>query len=116
MALYERLLGRDDLGRDVKAKIPVHQFIAILAEHARGRLSGAQANALIDRISGEPLSAAERTEAQALLATFTGTGTQKLGRAKEVDDVLCLAEALPGPYSGTEPYDTPAQVKLRLGV
>ena len=104
MALYDRLLG---LAGD---KIPAHQFQATLAEFARGRLTGAQAQAIISAASGSPLDAGEVTEAQALLATFTGSTAVKLQRAKEVDDVLLLAEAgLPG-------YDTVALVKTRLGL
>ena len=104
MSLYDRLLG---IAGD---KIPAHQFQATLAEFARGRLTGAQAQAVISAASGSPLSPSEVTEAQALLATFTGSAAVKLARAKEVDDVLMLAEdGLPG-------YDTVALVKTRLGV
>lgn len=106
MALYDRLMG---LGNNV-AKIPLHQFISTLAEFGRGKLTGAQAQAIIEAISGSPLDAGEAAEAQALLATITGTATAKLARAKEIDDVLLLAETLaPG-------YDTTAAVKTRLGV
>lgn len=116
MALYARLLGRDDSGTAVANKIPVHQFVAILAEFARGQRTGTEANALIDRVSGAPLTAPEKTEATTLVGTITGTAAAKLARAKEIDDVLMIAEQLPAPYTGTEPYDLPAQVKTRLGV
>lgn len=105
MGLYERLMGVDPL-----PKIPIHQFQAIMAEFARNRLTGAQANTVIDAISGEPLTAGERTEATALTNTISGSATAKLARAKEIDDVLLLAESrAPG-------YDTPALVRTRLGV
>ena len=105
MGLYERLMGLD-----VAPKIQVHQFQATVGEFARGRLTLAQAQAVIDTLSGAPLSASEITEAQTLLGTVTGSATAKLARAKEIDDVLLLAEELaPG-------YGTPALVKTRLGV
>lgn len=104
MGLYDRIMG---LGGD---KIPVHQFQSTLAEFARGRLTGERAQAVINASSGSPLSASEITEAQTLLATVTGTASAKLARAKEIDDVLILAESqLPG-------YETAAAVKTRLGV
>lgn len=104
MGLYERLMGVEE------NKIPVHQFQATLAEFGRGRLTGAQAQAVIAAISGAPLTPAEVTEAQALIATVTGSNTAKLARAAEIDHVLMLAERkAPG-------YSTPAEVKARLGV
>lgn len=106
MGLYERLLGTEG------AKIPVHGFQAALAEFGRGKINGTQAQAIIESLSGEPLTPAEVTEAQTLLSTVTNAGgaTAKLARVKEIEDVLVLAEPLsPG-------YDTPAQVKTRLGV
>jgi hypothetical protein len=103
VSIYDRVLGVE------KPRIPVHQFQAILAEFARGRLTGAQAQAAVEQISGEPLDQAEVAEAQTLLATFTGSATAKLARAKEVDDVLLLASML-------VQYDTSASLKARLGV
>lgn len=105
MGLYERLMGED-----VLPKIPIHQFQATVGEFARGRLTAAQANAIIGQISGVPLTAGELTEAQTLLNTVTGAATAKLARAKEIDDVLMLAELLVAGYS------TPAEVRARLGV
>lgn len=110
MPLYERLLGRTDAGDGVNGKIPVHAFSAIMGEVARGRLTNAQAQAQIDGVSGAPLSPAEGQEALTLLGTITGTATAKLARAKEIDDVLMLGE-LSAPL-----YDTPTEVKARLGV
>jgi hypothetical protein len=104
MALYDRLLG---LSGD---KIPVHQFQATLAEYGRSRLTGQQAQAIIDSISGTPLTAGEVTEAQALLATVTGSATARLARVAEIDHVLMLAEVrAPG-------YDTSALIQTRLEV
>jgi len=105
MALYERLIGGGEV-----AKMPVHQFVATLGEFGRGTITGAQAQAILVSVSGTPLSAEDITEAQALLATVTGTATAKLARASLIDHVLLLAEA------GAPGYDTPALVKTRLGV
>lgn len=115
MALYERLMGVDDLGNTVPGKIPIHQFQAVMAERARGRLATNAAardviNALLTARGSAPLDAGEEQEAVALLNTITGTATAKLARAKEIDDVLLLAER------GALGYSTPTLVKTRLGV
>lgn len=104
--LYERLAGGTS---DTDPKIPVHAFVAILAEFARGRMTGAQAQTAINAVSGAPLTANEVTQAQALLATVAGSATAKLARAKEIDDVLLLAEHRAPGYSA-------AEVATRLGV
>jgi hypothetical protein len=104
MALYDRLMGLGGI------KIPVHGFQATLAEFGRGTLTGAQAQAVIGAMSGEVLTPAEVTEAQALLATISGSVSAKLARVVEIDHVLLLAEhRAPG-------YDTAAAVQARLGV
>jgi hypothetical protein len=104
VALYDRILGI------VEPKIPVHQFQAALAEFGRNRLTGAQAQAIIEFTSGAPLDAAGVTEAQTLLGTVTGSASARLARVTEIDHVLLLAESkAPG-------YDTVALVKARLGV
>lgn len=116
MGLYDRLLGRDDAGNPlnvdagVGGKIPVHAFSAVMGEFARGRITGAQAQSIITEVSGSPLTASEVTEAQTLLGTINGAGTAKLARAKEIDDVLMLGE------SNTALYNTPTEIKARLGV
>ncbi len=104
MPLYDRLLGL------AGNKIPVHQFQAALAEFGRNRLTQAQAQAIIEFSSGAPLDAAGVTEAQALLATVTGSATVRLARVTEIDHVLLLAEI------GAPGYTTVALVKTRLGV
>lgn len=102
----ERFMG----WQEQDAKIPVHAGQAILAEFARGNLTGAQAQAAVVAVSGAPLTAAEITEAQALIGSITGTAAAKLARVSEIDHVLLLAEArAPG-------YDTPALVRARLGL
>lgn len=109
MALYDRLLGYDDAGATVDNKIRIHQFVSLMAEFGRGRITGPQAQAAVTQISGAPLDAGEVTETQALLATITGSAVAKLARAKEIDDVLILAERKAF-------YATPSSVKTRLGV
>lgn len=115
MALYDRLLGRNDAGQPVLNRIPIHQFQSTIAEWARGRITGAQANAIITALSGAALDAGEVTEATTLVNTVpTGATTaNKADRAlrlQEIDHVLLLADAQsPG-------YTTPALVKARLGV
>lgn len=104
MALYDRLMGL------AEPRIPVHYFSATMGEFARGRITGGQAQAIINAASGAPLSPSEVTEATTLLGTITGSATVKIARAKEIDDVLMLAE------QNFAPYDTPALVKARLGV
>lgn len=103
MALFDRITGEAEPG------IPVHVVLALLGEFARGRVTGAQAQAALGEASGEPLDAAGVQEAQALLATVTGSVTARVARAKEVDDVLILAES-------RQVYVSAAQVKTRLGV
>lgn len=111
--LVERLMG---LNTDGRRKLPVHQFQAIAAEWGRGTMTGAQATAALE------LSAAEASEAQAIVNTvtsipITGSATAVAdGRARralrmlEIDQVLLIAERqLP-------PLDTPAAVRTRLGI
>lgn len=110
MPLFDRLLGRDDALAEVEAKLSVHLFDALLAEFARGRVDGPTAQAIISASSGQSLDPAGVAEAQSLLATFGGSLTAKLARAKEVNDVLMLGEL------GAVGYQTPVQVMQRLGV
>jgi hypothetical protein len=115
MPLYQRLLGT------AEPKIPIHAFQSVMGEWARGKLTGAQAQAVIGAISGAPLDAAEQADAQALVATITSipvTGSQAAqadGRAQramkvhEIDQVLLLADAFaPG-------YSTEAELRQKLG-
>jgi lysozyme family protein len=112
-SLYERLMG----AHPDRPKIPVHQFQSIAAEWARGNLTGPQALAYVEQLSGVTLDATEQAEAQDLVATVTAipSGTaaglaQRALRIQEIDQVLLLAE------TRIAPYDTPAAVRARLGV
>ena len=110
MALVERLMGLG--GEDPsQAKIPVHQFIAIMDEFARGQITGADAQFAISQISGAPLDAAAVAEAQALVASITGSNTAKLARVVLISDVLLLAED-----GRVDLYSTPTRVRTRLGI
>lgn len=115
MALYDRLLGRDDAGNPVANKIPVHQFQALAAEWQRGRITGAQASAAIQGLSGAALSAGEQTEAQTLVNTVpagstTANQVARALRILEIDEIMLLADML---VAG---YDTPTAIRAKLGV
>ena len=124
MALYDRLIGNDDAGAPVEAKIQAHGFAALMRLFGRGRITGAEAQAAISSIShsasGVPtgLNAAEVVEINTLLGTITALTnanaiTQRLlrmERAHEIDDMVLLGE------SGATGFATPTQLKSRLGV
>jgi len=78
-------------------KIPVHQFMAALAEYKRGAVTGAQV------VSAFGLSAQETTALQSFLNNLDGNS---INRAM-LHDVLMLAEAGLYPLS---------KVRSRLGV
>lgn len=120
MALYERLLGQDP----ARPKIPVHAFQSIAAEWARGKLTGAEANAAVAAVAGGVgLDAAEQADAQTLVGTvtsipITGSATaiadgraRRALRVQEIDQVLLIADA-----GGVAGYTTAAEVKAKLGV
>lgn len=93
MSLLTRLIGTNTSGD----KLPVHQFMAGLAEYKRGAVTKAQIVAAFD------LSADEAT---ALDEWLTNLDADTIDRAL-IHDVLMLAE---------EDRYTIAQVKARLGI
>lgn len=102
MGLWERIRGDDGAVPPVAVdKISPHQLSAVIAEFARGEITGSQAINAFD----PPLSAQEQTEATAIKDAIAAA---TLTRA-EVDDVWNLVE------SGTAPYDSKAATKTRLG-
>lgn len=108
-SLYERLMGV----HPSRPKIPIHQFQACTAEWVRGQLTGAQANTVIESVSGIGLDATEQTEVQDLVATVPigTTAANKADRALrliEIDQILLLCES--GTFAG------PVAVRARLGV
>jgi len=95
MALYERLLRLEE------PRIPVHAFMAALAERKRGRVTAQQIVTVFN------LDAAAITDASALNARFDDVVNPLTG--VEVHDVLLLADA------GLA-YTTVTTLKNRLGV
>jgi hypothetical protein len=114
-SLYERLAGV----HPTRSKIPIHQFQSIIAEWARGNMTGAEANTNIAGVSGLALDATETLEAQDLVATVPTGNTAALQAARalkliEIDQVLMLAEVTVG--AGIAPLSSTAAVRTRLGV
>lgn len=93
MALLDRLQG----GSETEAKIPVHAFMAALAEYKRGSVTGAQI------ISAFNLSAGEQSSLQEFLDNLDST---TIDRAK-IHDVLILLEG---------EFYTIAKAKTELGI
>lgn len=91
MSLLDRLLGNE------LPKLPIHTFMAALAEYKRGAITGAQV------VSAFALSVTEQT---ALATWLLNLDTSSIDRAL-IHDCLLLAEA--------ELY-TKTQVQARLGV
>lgn len=113
MGLYLRLMNADPVG----TRIPVHQFQALVALWAKGKITAQQAQAGMTIISGEPLTPAEVTEVQALVATVpTGATTANQAaralRLIEIDQILLAVSHDPK----IPPLDTEAGVKAALGV
>ena len=111
MALYDRILGIDA----ANPKIPVHAFQALAALWAKGKITGAQAQAGIEKVSGAPLTAAEITEINALVASVPSGNTtaQQAARSlrmSEIDQILLLAD------SQIAPYDTANGIRTGLGL
>jgi hypothetical protein len=91
MPLLDRLLGTEE------PKLPVHEFMAALAEYKRGAVSKAQIVSAFDLSAGE---------ATALDAYLSALDADTIDRTL-IHDVLMLGEG---------EYYTKAQVQSRLGV
>lgn len=104
MALYDRLLGRDDSGNLVENRLNIHAFTGMMAERARGQVTNAQI------ITAFSLSASEQTELATLVSRFTTGPTQDRLTREIFEDVMYIAQP------GLSPYITPTQVKTRFGV
>ena len=96
MGLYERILRLEE------PKLPVHAFMAAMAEIKRGFGTRAQF------VSVFQLDAAAQTDLDALIARFSGGSALT---AVELHDVLLLADA-----KGIPVYKTVPAIKTRLGV
>lgn len=102
--LYERLLGRTDAGVALgEGRIPVHAFVGLMAERARGRVTNADVIAMFG------LSTEDQAELVTLVGRFT-TGGSRLTR-EELEDVLYV-----GSSKLASVYGTPSAVRARLGV
>ena len=100
MGLWERIRGEDAAGAKA-AKMSPHTLSAIIAEFARGEITGPEAIAAFD----PPLDLTEQQEATAIKdAVVAGTVTRS-----EVDDVWHLVERR------VPPYDDKATTATRLG-
>jgi len=99
MPLVERLMG--DLG---EPKIPVHDFFAANAQRIAAQLTRQQ---VIDMFS---MTAADIVEYDLLAALAPGAQVGQALFIEKIHAIFILAE---GRYPG---YDTPAQVRLKLGI
>jgi hypothetical protein len=115
MALYDRILERDDSGNVVANKIPVHQLLAVIIEFKQGRLTADEASTIVNALTGAGLSTSERTELTTLVATIpSGSTTANIAsrahRLLEIEHILGLGDTrCPG-------YDTPTNIRSKLGV
>lgn len=97
MTLLTRLIAPQELGGGVtEVKLPVHQFLAALAEVRRGEVTRAQL------IAGFSLDASEEEQLDTFISRMAADSISR----EEVHDVLMLAE---------NGFRTPAQVLTRLG-
>src|SRR3972149_6105792 len=110
MALYERIIGRDDVGLIVPNRIVPEVLAAVVSEFARDVISPAEARALLVALRC-PLDSQEEGEVATLLATITGqpSALARLARYLEIRDVLFLAR-LQAPGDAR-----PREGKTRLG-
>jgi hypothetical protein len=76
MALIDRVLGQEE------PKLPVHQFMAALAEYKRGAITGAQV------VSAFNLSQAETTQLQSFLSRLDSNNLSR----EMIHDILMLGE------------------------
>jgi hypothetical protein len=111
MALYARIIGRDDEGRVVPHRINPEVITTVMAEFARDAINAALARDICEAM-GMTFSDSEEEELIDLLQTISSKPSPeaKLARYLEVRDVLFLARLMaPG-------YSRPVNVKARLGV
>lgn len=111
MALYDRIIGKDDEGQRVENRINPEVIATVMSEFARDAINAAAARDICEAM-GMVFDNDEEEELIDLLATVTNqpTNTAKLARYLEIRDVLFLARLqAPG-------YQRPSSVKARLGV
>lgn len=105
-----------------RAKVPLHLLQAVLAEWARGKITGVQALDVCEAAAPPRMTALEQAEAQNIVTLVTSipvTGSAAAiadGKAsrglkiKEIEDVLYLME------QRVPLYSTPAEVRAKLGI
>lgn len=124
MALYDRLIGRDENLQSVSNRIPAHLFIAVCGEWVRGKITASQANTIIQSLTGASLTAQDQTDALAIvnlvlsIPVSGSAANQADGRAQralklaEIEQVLYMAD-----WRGGAPgYQRPSEVRAKLGL
>lgn len=101
MALVERLMHLD---ADPARHIAVHEFAAACYECLLGPRTVAQIKTFY------AMDAADATEFDAMVAKVNGTNAAKLQAIFSFEQVFILAE------QGVTFYQTPAEVRTRLGI
>jgi len=101
MALVERLMKIDP---DSDRFIPVHDFFAACHEINQGNLTVAQVKTFL------AMDASDETDFDALIALSPGSAAGKALFVESIHSVFILAESR---YPG---YDTPANVRTKLGI
>jgi hypothetical protein len=101
MSLYGRVL------REEEPKIPVHELCALLNEISSGNKTAAavKAHYSMDTTTGNQLDA--------VMATITGTASQKAQRIADIHYVLLIADKNAGDATW---YGTSASLQTRLGL
>lgn len=111
MALYDRIIGRDDEGRVVQDRINPEVLAAVMYEFGTDVLSASQARSVFSGF-GYHFSDDEEDEIADLYQTIAQQATPiaKHARLEEIKVVLFLARLQAVGYS------RPTYVKARLGV
>lgn len=111
MALYARIIGRDDEGHRVDNRINPEVLASVISEFGRDALNASGARAVFTGM-GITFTNDEEDEIADLFLTISNlpSPTAKLARIIEIRDVLFLARLQASGYS------RPANVRARLGV
>jgi len=111
MALIERLIHRFE--PDQIRHISAHSFFAAMNEIIAGRLTVAGVKTFLS------MTAADSSEFDALIAKTPGTAVGKAQYVNDVHSIFILANAVfrnqPG-VIGAPGYQTPAEVRTKLGI
>jgi hypothetical protein len=95
--LYWRIAASHPLmnsdGQQIRPRIMVDPFLAILEEWGTGTLTATQANGLVTDLSGVGLDSVELQQAQDLFGTISGLGNaQQAMRFHKIAGILHLLE------------------------